>query len=162
MTEVFLALGSNLGDRRANLDAAIAALAPEVEVLDLSPVYETDPKYVTDQPRFLNMALRARTELDAGSLLCRLKAVEAALGRTPTVRFGPRVIDLDIVFYGDAVIDRPDLVVPHSALAERAFVLRPLADLAPAKRHPITGRTVAEMLRALPEEDGLVLHLPAG
>lgn len=156
MTEIFLALGSNLGDRAANLEAAIAALPPDVDVLARSPVYETDPRYVTDQPRFLNMALRGETTLDPAALLRRLKQIEAALGRTPTVRFGPRVIDLDILFYGDELVETPDLMVPHPSMQERAFVLRPLADLAPAKRHPATGRTVAEMLQALPPEDGLL------
>jgi len=155
MTEIFLALGSNLGDRAANLEAAIAALAPDVEVLERSPVYESDPKYVTDQPPFLNMALRGRTGLDAAALLRRLKDIEAALGRTPTVRYGPRLIDLDIVFYGDEIVETPDLVVPHPAMSERAFVLRPLADLAPDKRHPATGRTVRDMLDALARDDGL-------
>ena len=155
MTEIFLALGSNLGDRAANLEAAIAALAPDVEVLERSPVYESDPKYVTDQPPFLNMALRGRTGLDAAALLRRLKDIEAALGRKPTARYGPRVIDLDIVFYGDEIVETPDLVVPHPAMSERAFVLRPLADLAPDKRHPATGRTVRDMLDALARDDGL-------
>lgn len=160
MMEVFLALGSNLGDRAANLEAAIAALAPDIAVRDRSPVYETDPKYVTDQPRFLNMVVHGETGLDAMALLHRLKEIEAALGRTPTIRFGPRVIDLDIVFYGDEVFETADLVIPHAALAERAFVLRPLADLAPAKCHPANGRTVREMLQALPPEDGLIPYRP--
>jgi len=160
MTEIFLALGSNLGDRAANLEAAIGALAPDVEVIERSPVYETAPEYVTDQPRFLNMALRGETALDPGSLLRRLKAIETALGRTPTVRFGPRVIDLDILFYGDEVVRTTDLVVPHPSMAERAFVLRPLADLAPAKRHPATGRTVREMLQSLPARAPLIRYIP--
>ncbi len=155
MTEVFLALGSNLGDREANLEAAIAALPPDVSVLDRSPIYETDPRYILDQPPFLNMALRGRTRLDAVALLGRLKSIERELGRTPTVRFGPRIIDLDIIFFGDAVIRTPDLAVPHPALAERAFVLRPLADIAPDKRHPETRRTVRDMLAELADDGGL-------
>jgi 2-amino-4-hydroxy-6-hydroxymethyldihydropteridine diphosphokinase len=156
MTLVHIALGGNLGDRMANLEAAIAALAPRVAVLERSPVYETDPKYVIDQPRFLNMALAAETELDAPSLLVFLKSIEERLGRGPGERNGPRPIDLDIVFFGDAVIDLPDLTVPHPRLAERAFVLRPLADIASARMHPVTGLSVGEMLAALDDDGGLM------
>lgn len=155
MTEIFLALGSNLGDRRANLDAAIVALPPQVTVLERSPVYETDPRYVVDQPQFLNMALHGRTSLDAPALLRQIKAIERKLGRVETIRFGPRVIDLDIVFFGDEIIRTPELTVPHPLLAERAFVLRPLADIAPDRRHPATGRTVREMLAELGDDGGL-------
>lgn len=155
MTLVHIALGGNMGDRLANLEAAIAALAPDVTVLERSPVYETDPKYVTDQPRFLNMALAAETGLDAPALLVFLKRIEGQLGRGAGERNGPRPIDLDIVFFGDEVIDRPDLIVPHPRLAERAFVLRPLADIAPARIHPVTGLGVAEMLDALDDDGGL-------
>ncbi len=144
MIRVYIALGGNLGDRMANLEAAIAALAPDVRVLERSPVYETDPKYMTDQPRFLNMALAAETDL-----------IEERLGRGAGERYGPRPIDLDIVFYGDETVELPDLTVPHPRLAERAFVLRPLADIALAKIHPGTGLSVAEMLDALDDDGGL-------
>lgn len=160
MTLVYIALGGNLGDRLANLEAAIAALAPEVTVLERSPVYETDPKYVTDQPRFLNMALAAETELDAPTLLAFLKNMEEGLGRVPGERNGPRPIDLDIVFFGDDVIDLPDLTVPHPRLAERAFVLRPLAAIASAVIHPVTGLSVGEMLDALDDDGGLMPFQP--
>lgn len=156
MTRVYIALGGNLGDRLANLEAAVAALAPRVAVLERSPVYESDPKYVTDQPRFLNMALAAETELDGPSLLAFLKGIEERLGRRPGERNGPRPIDLDIVFFGGEVIDRPDLTVPHPRLAERAFVLRPLADIASAVIHPATGLSVGEMLDALEDDGGLI------
>lgn len=156
MTLVYIALGGNLGDRMANLEAAIAALAPRVAVLERSPVYESDPKYMTDQPRFLNMALAAETELDAPSLLVFLKSIEERLGRVPGERNGPRPIDLDIVFFGNDVIDLPDLTVPHPRLAERAFVLRPLADIASARIHPVTGLSVGEMLDALDDDGGLI------
>lgn len=159
MTPVHIALGGNLGDRMANLEAAIAALAPAVNVLERSPVYETDPKYVTDQPRFLNMALTAETELDASELLAFLKSIEARLGRRQGERFGPRPIDLDIIFFGDEIIDLPDLTVPHPRLAERAFVLRPLADIAATKIHPITGLTVSEMVDALEDGGGSIPFL---
>ena len=156
MTLVHIALGGNLGDRMAKLEAAIAAMAPDVTVLEHSPVYETDPLYVTDQPRFLNMALAAETELDAPALLVFLKSIEERLGRVPGERNGPRPIDLDIVFFGDDVIDLPDLTVPHPRLAERAFVLRPLADIASARIHPVTGLSVGEMLDALDDDGGLI------
>lgn len=143
-TTVYLALGTNLGDRKSNLRAAIARLAPGVQVDAASPVYETEPAYVTDQPRFLNMALRGSTTLEPTALLAHLKSIEAALGRTAGVRFGPRVVDLDILLYGDAVIDTPELVVPHPRMHERPFVLVPLADLAPDVLPPGWQESIAQ------------------
>ncbi len=156
MTLVHLALGGNLGDRMANLEAAIVALGRDLAIRERSPVYETDPKYITDQPRFLNMALSAETDLDALALLALLKGIERHLGRTSGERYGPRPIDLDIIFFGDEIVDLPELTVPHPRLAERAFVLRPLADIAPAKIHPGSGTSVAEMLQALDDDGGLI------
>ena len=147
--EVFIALGSNLGNRVDNLSDAMKALEGFMTMSAWSPVYDTAPEYVTDQPRFLNMVVRGETALSAPDLLVRLKQVETDLGRVAGQRFGPRPIDLDILFYGDAVIDLPDLTVPHPRLAERVFVLRPLSDIAPGKRHPVTGRTVVEMFADL-------------
>jgi len=160
MTLVHIALGGNLGDRMANLEEAIAALAPDVRMVERSPIYETDPKYVTDQPRFLNMALAAETELDATALLVFLKGLENRLGRKPGERYGPRPIDLDIIFFADDVISLPDLLIPHPRLAERAFVLRPLADIASTKIHPVTGLSVGEMTDALEDDGGLILFQP--
>ncbi|MFZ6026727.1 MAG: 2-amino-4-hydroxy-6-hydroxymethyldihydropteridine diphosphokinase [Chloroflexota bacterium] len=143
---VFLAMGSNLGDRRANLRAAAAALPPEVTVLEASPVYETEPWGYAEQPAFFNQVLKGETQLPPFALLMHLKQIETQLGRVPTIRYGPRCIDLDILFYGDQVVQSPELTIPHPRLAERAFVLVPLADLAPELRHPQSQKTVAAML----------------
>lgn len=159
MTIVHLALGSNLGDRGANLEAAIHALAARVWIDDLSAVYETAPMYVTDQPAFLNMVVRGRTDLAPADLLRFVKRVEASLGRAEDgERFGPRPIDVDILLYGDTRVDMPELEIPHPRIAERAFVLRPLADLGPDLRHPVLDRTVDELLAAVPGKETVRLH----
>lgn len=155
MTEqhrVYLALGSNLGERRENLEAALRALPPEVEISALSRLYETAPAYVTDQPPFLNMAVEGYTTLSPTELLAHLQGIEKRLGRERTIRYGPRLIDLDILFYDDLVLELPGLSLPHPRLQERGFVLRPLADLAPDFVHPVLNRSVRELLAALPEE----------
>lgn len=146
---IYLALGTNLGDRAANLWAARDGLAPKVRVTAASPVYETAPWGYPDQPAFLNQTLEAATDLEPGELLTYVKELEVRLGRTPSFRYGPRVIDIDVLFYDEQAVQTPALEIPHPRLAERAFVLAPLADLAPELRHPVTGRTVAEMLAGL-------------
>jgi 2-amino-4-hydroxy-6-hydroxymethyldihydropteridine diphosphokinase len=143
---IYLALGSNLGDRAANLQTAIAALPRAVTVLAQSPVYETPPWGLTDQPLFLNMALKGETSLGPVELLKQLKMLETRLGRLPAVRWGPRLIDMDILFYADLVLDIQGLVIPHPRLHQRAFVLVPLADLAPDFVHPVFCKPVRELL----------------
>ncbi|HEY3232765.1 MAG TPA: 2-amino-4-hydroxy-6-hydroxymethyldihydropteridine diphosphokinase, partial [Roseiflexaceae bacterium] len=108
---IYLALGANLGDRRANLAAAVARLREQVTVDALSSLYETEPAYVSDQPRFLNAVLRGRTALDPMALLAFVKGIERALGRVAGPRFGPRVVDIDLLLYGDETIDTPDLTI---------------------------------------------------
>ena len=149
MAEVHIGLGSNLGDRAANLRQAESALSAAVTVRKRSTVHETAPQYVTDQPAFLNMVVAGDTSLSPEALLRRLKSIEESLGRKPSRRFGPRLIDLDILYYDDQVIERPDLVIPHPRIAERVFVLQPLLEIAPERRHPVSGKTTQEMVSAL-------------
>jgi 2-amino-4-hydroxy-6-hydroxymethyldihydropteridine diphosphokinase len=146
---VYLGLGSNLGDRLLNVKAAHPALAPYACIFAASPVYETAPWGYTDQPAFLNQVLGIETGLSPLELLAALKRVEVDLGRITSFRYGPRLIDLDILFYDDLVLETPGLVIPHPRLAERAFVLVPMADLAPDLRHPTLGKTVSELLAAV-------------
>ncbi len=145
-TPVYIALGSNLGDCAANLREAIRRLPPCVTVLERSPVYRTKPWGYADQPDFLNQVILGATDCSPEDLLARLKEIEVRVGRTPTFRFGPRIVDLDILFFGDAVLTLPGLEIPHPRIAERAFVLVPLHDLAPDLRHPVTGLTIREHL----------------
>jgi 2-amino-4-hydroxy-6-hydroxymethyldihydropteridine diphosphokinase len=148
MTGVYIALGSNLGDRLANLRAAVAALEERgVAVTARSAVWETPP-VPAGQPPFLNAAVAAETSLEPAALLRELKAIEHALGRRPGPRWGPRPIDLDILFFGDERIDTPALTVPHPRIAGRAFVLAPLSDIAHGPL-PVLGRSPAELLRAI-------------
>ena len=146
---VYLALGTNLGNRLDNLRAAFGALPPEVSVLAESHVYETPPWGYEDQPAFLNMVVKAETSLKPGALLKYLKQLEVQLGREGNFRWGPRLIDLDILFYDDLIIDTPPLVIPHPRLHERAFVLVPLADVAPDVIHPVLERSVREILAGI-------------
>ena len=117
--DIYIALGTNIGDRMANLRDALRSLPPDLELVAPSRVFETPPWGYADQPAFLNMALRAQTSLSPESLLARLKQLEVELGREPGFRWGPRLIDLDILFYDDLVLDSPPLVIPHKRLHER-------------------------------------------
>ncbi len=158
---VYIALGSNLGDRRSNLIEAIRQLRQKVQVERLSSVYETEPAYVTDQPRFLNMVLRGRTELAPRELLDFLKGIERRMGRLAAERYGPRPIDLDILLYDDLRVDEPDLTIPHPRLTERAFVLVPLAEIDPDLVLPGQTEPVAALARRV-EGVGRVVRVERG
>ena len=153
---VFLALGTNLGDREANLREAIQALSPHIAVESVSRLYETAPVYVLDQPAFLNIALKGQTSLTPVDLLTFLKNLEQDLGRQHTRRYGPRSIDFDVIFYDDLILNTPDLQIPHPRMAERDFVLNPLADIAAEVLHPELKQTIAELLAQLPSSDGIL------
>ena len=152
---VFIALGTNMGDRETNLEKAVSCLSDMMTVTDRSRLYQSAPMYVTDQAAFLNMAVRGQTDLPPQELLSSLKRLEREIGRRPTFPNGPRVIDLDILYYGDLLLDLEDLAIPHPRIRERSFVLQPLNDMAPCWHDIRTGKTVAAMVEELGSDDGL-------
>jgi 2-amino-4-hydroxy-6-hydroxymethyldihydropteridine diphosphokinase len=144
--KVYIALGTNLGNRLENLKTALKLLLPEVRVIKASPVYETPPWGYLNQADFLNQVIEAETDLTPEELLVYLKGLEAQIGRRASFKYGPRLIDLDILFYEDLILETAHLSIPHPRMHERSFVLVPLADLNPDLLHPKADRTIRELL----------------
>lgn len=157
----YLGLGTNLGDRRGNLESGLRRLSgePGLRLLRISRVYETEPWGVTGQPRFLNCAAEFAVTLEPEALLARCQAAERAAGRRPGPRWGPRLLDVDLLLYGAQAVALPHLEIPHPRLHLRAFALAPLAELAPGARHPIPGswggRSIGELARDVDGRDGV-------
>jgi 2-amino-4-hydroxy-6-hydroxymethyldihydropteridine diphosphokinase len=144
---VYLSLGSNVGDRPKNLQDALAALPKSgVNVKRISSIYETEPVDYLDQPWFLNMAVEAETELTPSKLLQTLREIEAQMGSKKQIAKGPRLIDMDILLFGNEVIDTPDLQVPHPRMHLRRFVLQPLSEIAPTVQHPVSHQSISDLL----------------
>ena len=151
---VYLGLGSNMGDRGENLDRALDLLSQRMRLGKVSSIYDTDPVGNTNQPRFLNMVCQAFTRLAPEGLLALVKGIESKMGR-----YGksgdPRPIDIDILLYGEKVVETPELVIPHPKMMDRAFVLVPLAEIAPDLVHPVSGKTMKELKQAVKEVQGV-------
>ena len=152
---VYLGLGSNLGNREENLDMALKLLSQRMRLGRVSSIYDTEPIGNTDQPRFLNIACEVFTRLSPEGLLALAKGIEVKMGRRG--KSGePRTIDIDILLYGNEVIDMPDLVIPHPGMAERSFVLVPLAEIAPERVHPVSWEKIMDMRDAIKEKQGVL------
>ena len=150
---ILMSLGSNTGNRLIILTKALSELERSgFCIIDRSKIWETSPWGFTDQPRFLNMCLCAETELTSEEMIKTIKNLEIKLGRRQSIKWGPREIDIDIIAIGEMVIETPDLSVPHPHMHERTFVLIPLKEIAPQFRHPVTGKTLDEMILELPAE----------
>jgi 2-amino-4-hydroxy-6-hydroxymethyldihydropteridine diphosphokinase len=151
----YLSLGANLGDRQANLDQALKLISERMRLGKVSSIYDTEPVGMTNQPRFLNLACEVLTRLSPEGLLALIKGIELKMGRYS--RTGePRIIDIDIVLFGDQVINTPDLVIPHPRMHERAFVLIPLAEIAPDLVHPVLKKTIKDLDKAVKEVQGVL------
>lgn len=149
MITVYLALGSNIGDSRANIDQAVRLLGSAVQQIKQAPLYTSKAVGYTDQPDFLNTAISGHTDLDPKTILEFIGKAERQVGRTASFRWGPREIDIDIIFYGDQVLKTDNLTIPHPSFRERDFVLQPLKDLDPALKDPVSGQTVQQLLNKI-------------
>ncbi len=159
MHQIFLALGSNIENRKQHIETSIALLREKVRRMTVAPLYETKPRYFEDQQNFLNTVLRGSTGLKPRELLQFTQAVQKEVGRVERFRNGPREIDIDILFYDDVVYKDEELEIPHPRLQERDFVLQPFADLNPDLPHPVLKKTIRELLDALPDEQRSVINM---
>ncbi|NMB61057.1 MAG: 2-amino-4-hydroxy-6-hydroxymethyldihydropteridine diphosphokinase [Chloroflexi bacterium] len=155
--QVILGTGSNVGDREENLQLAMAEIQKFATITAQSAIYETNPWGFTDQPAFLNQVLVIETQLDPFDLLDTLKTTEKQIGRTPTFRYGPRMIDIDILFFDKLILEDEKLIIPHPKIADRAFVLIPLDELVPQFIHPLLHRSIHEMVSEI-NQDGVRLY----
>lgn len=149
MSIAYIGIGSNLGNRKENCLKAIELLENKgIIIKKRSSLYETEPWGVKDQPKFINMAIEIDTELNPDELLRTLKDIEKEIGREESFRWGPRIIDLDILLFNDIILDKDYLRIPHPFMHERDFVLKPLSEIAPDKKHPLLGKTIKELINA--------------
>ena len=152
MSEAYIGIGSNLGNRKQNCENAISLLKENrITVLKRSTMFETAPWGIKDQPKFINMAIKIDTILEPENLLSLLKEIESAIGRTQTFRWGPRIIDLDILLYDNSIINTNTVKIPHPGIKDRDFVLRPLSEIAPEKIHPVFKKSIKKLLDELPK-----------
>ncbi len=150
MSEAYIGLGSNLGNRKRNCENAISLIIENrINVLKRSTMLETEPWGIKDQPKFINMVIKIDTIREPEDLLNLLKDIESAVGRTQTFRWGPRIIDLDILLYDNLIINMDNIQIPHPGIKDRTFVLRPLAEIAPDKIHPVFKKSIKELLKEL-------------
>ncbi len=151
--QIYLGLGTNLGDRLENLQTAVELLPPDIYDIKFSPIYESLPWGYADQPTFLNQVIIGWTGLSPLDLLAHIKQIEQKMGRQMTFRYGPRLIDIDILAYDDLILDTPKLTIPHPQITKRSFVLVPLADLTPDWRHPVLKQSAQRLLNQLTCDD---------
>ncbi len=153
--QVYIGIGSNLGDRQVNMKKALKLLGERLQIELVSSIYETEPVGYVEQPMFFNAVCRGQTELGPLQLLSLVKGIEASLGRVSSFPNAPRTIDLDIIFYGDMIMETPELTIPHPRLEERAFVLIPLLEIAPDLRHPVSGESITDLLARVQGREGV-------